>query len=96
VSADGARPAASGHPTREDSVNTTVIVIIVLSTIALICGGAGFLLLALFVIGLVLLRRRGQQNVTPQEAVAAGAESVSQMFRRGKGGALQPADEDDD
>jgi hypothetical protein len=77
-------------------VSTTVIVIILLSTVALFCGGAGFVLLLLFVIGLVLLRRRGKQNVSAKEAVSAGAESVSQMFRRGQGGALQPADEDDD
>jgi hypothetical protein len=42
-----------------------------------------------------LLRRR-KKKVTVKAAVSAGAESVSQVFQRGKGGQLEGADDDDD
>ncbi|MEQ1565534.1 MAG: hypothetical protein ABMA64_07850 [Myxococcota bacterium] len=73
---------------------TTTIIVIVSSLLAFLCAGAGFVLFLLFVIGFVLLRRRGKK-VTAKEAVAVGAERVSQVFMRTKDGGLQPVQADD-
>ncbi len=75
---------------------TTILIVTVLSLLVLMCGGGGMVLLLLFVVGLVLLRRRGKQNVTAKEAVKAGAESVSQMFMRTKDGGLAAVEDGDD
>jgi hypothetical protein len=77
-------------------VSTTTIIVIISSLLAFLCAGVGFVLFLLFVIGLVLLRRRGKKKVTAKEAVAAGAERVSQVFMRTKGGGLQAVDGSDD
>jgi hypothetical protein len=76
-------------------VSTTTIIILISSLLAFLCAGAGFVLFLLFVIGLVLLRRRGKKKVSAKEAVQAGAERVSQVFMRTKGGGLQAVDGDD-
>ena len=76
-------------------IPVVVVAIVVSVLIMLTCAGAGFLLLLFFVIGIVLLRRRGKKNVTAKEAVQAGAERVSQVFLRTKGG-LQAVDDEDD
>lgn len=75
---------------------TTIIAIVVSLTLTVVCVGGAAVLLLLFVVGLVLLRRRGKQNVTAKEAVAAGAERVSQVFLRTKGGLQAVDDEGDD
>ena len=77
-------------------MDLSIIISLLVSVVcSLLCFGAGILLL-LFVIGLVLLRKRGKQNVTAQEAVAAGAERVSQVFRRKPGGGLEAVDDEED
>lgn len=57
------------------------------------CGGSIFVILA--IVGFIVLRRRGSKNVSAKAAVNAGVESVSQVFIRGQGGGLEPADDDD-
>ncbi len=80
---------------RNYGVGPMEIAIIHLSlfTSQLCCGGS--LLVMLAIIGFVVLRRRGSQDVSAKAAVNAGVESVSQVFIRGKGGGLEPADDDD-
>lgn len=68
---------------------------IVLSLATLLCGGGGCILVFLFILGFILLRRRGKKQVTAKEAVKVGAETVSQVFMRTNKG-LQAADDDDD
>lgn len=73
----------------------TIIAIVVSLLVTSLCAGAGFLLVLFFIVGVVMLRRRGKKNVTAKEAVQAGAERVSQVFTRTSGG-LQAVDDDDD
>ena len=73
----------------------TIIGLVVSMILSLLCCGFGIFLF-LLVIGIVLLRRRGKKDITMKAAVSAGAESVSQVFVRGKGGQLDADDEDDD
>ena len=61
----------------------------------LLCGALAIFFF-LFVLGVVLLRRRGKKDVTAKEAVSAGVESVSQVFRRTPGGLSPDEDEDED
>lgn len=56
--------------------------IVSLVSCLLCCTGAA-LLICLFV-GMTFLRKKGKKNVTPKEAVKAGAEQVSQMFIKPK------------
>ena len=61
-----------------------------------ICGGLGFFVFVLGIVGYLVLRKRGgEEKVTAAEAVSAGVESVSQVFIRGQGG-LQALDDDED
>ena len=53
-----------------------------------------WVLVMLAIIGFVVLRRRGSKDVSAKAAVNAGVESVSQVFVRGKGGGLEPADDE--
>ncbi|MEQ1501708.1 MAG: hypothetical protein ABMB14_05730 [Myxococcota bacterium] len=76
-------------------MSTTTIIVVVSSVLGLGCSCAAVVLLLLFVVGVVMLRRRGKTNVTAKEAVQAGAERVSQVFLRTKGG-LQAVDDEDD
>jgi UPF0716 family protein affecting phage T7 exclusion len=77
-------------------VDISIIISLVVSVLcSLMCFGAGVLVL-LAILGFMMLRRRGKQNVTAKEAVAAGAERVSQVFRRSPGGGLEAVDDDDD
>ncbi len=69
-----------------------VIILVSLLTSLLCCGGS--LLVMLAIIGFVVLRRRGSKDVSAKAAVNAGVESVSQVFVRGKGGGLEPADDE--
>jgi len=55
----------------------------------------GVPLFVLLIIGFVVLRRRGAEKVTAKDAMNAGVESVSQVFVRGRGGGLEPADDDE-
>jgi uncharacterized membrane protein len=73
----------------------SIIAIVVSLLVTATCLGAGFFLLLFFVVGLVMLRRRGKKNVTAKEAVQVGAERVSQVFMRTSGG-LQAVDDDAD
>jgi hypothetical protein len=63
--------------------------------LSLLCCTATIFIL-LLVIGIVLLRRRGKKEISMKAAVSAGAESVSQVFVRGKKGLEAMDDEDDD
>lgn len=77
-------------------MNTSTIVAILISMLmSLLCCGLGIFML-LFVIGIVMLRRRGRKKVTMKEAVSAGASTVSQVFVRGQGGLEALGDDDDD
>ncbi len=76
-------------------MDTTVIAILFGLLTTLVCCGIGTLIL-LLVLGVVILRRRGQKKVTMKEAVTAGAETVSQVFVRGQGGLEALGDDDDD
>jgi uncharacterized protein YggT (Ycf19 family) len=76
-------------------VDISIIISLVVSVLcSLMCFGVGIVVL-LAIIGFMLLWRRGKQNVTAKEAVAAGAERVSQVFRRTQGGGLEAVDDDD-
>ena len=57
---------------------------------------AGGTLFFLFLVGFLMLRRRGKKKVTAKEAVSAGVESVSQVFMRKPGGLADLDDDDDD
>ena len=74
---------------------TTLIALAVSALFAVVCGGGGFLVFVLGIVGFIVLRRRGKKTVSAQEAVSAGVESVSQVFVRGQGG-LQALDDDED
>lgn len=78
---------------RERGMSSTVWIIVSLGLSSLCC--LSFVFFFLLIIGIVMLRRRGKKKITVKEAVSAGAESVSQVFVRGKGG-LQGMDDDDD
>ncbi len=68
----------------------------ILAVFLLAVGGVVlFVLLILGILGFVLLSQRGKKPATPREAVAVGAERVSQVFKRGEGG-LEALDDDDD
>ncbi len=75
-------------------MSSSIIGIIISLFLSLLCCG-GSVFFFLLILGVILLRRRGKKKVTMKDAVAAGAESVSQVFVRGKGGQLQDDDEDD-
>ena len=62
---------------------------------SLLCCGVSIFFF-LFIVGIVILRRRGQKEVSVKDAVNAGAETVSQVFVRGQGGLEALGDEDDD
>ena len=78
-----------------------LIISIIVSLLSLVlCTGVAFFLFCL-VLGIVLLRRRGKKNVTANEAVKHGVETVSMVFRRGADGNLEEvtgpgADDDED
>lgn len=73
-------------------MDTSLIIGLVSALLSLLCCG-GTLFLFVLILGFVLLRRRGQQDVSARDAMNAGVESVSQVFVRGKGG-LEAADDD--
>jgi hypothetical protein len=72
----------------------TLVAIVISLLMSLFCCGIGVFMFVLL-LGFMLLRRRGKKKITMKQAVSAGAERVSQVFVRGKGG-LQAADDDDD
>ncbi len=75
-------------------MDPTLIASIVCSLLSLLlCAGFAFLVFA-FVLGLILLRRRGKKNVTAAEAVSAGVESVSMVFRRNAAGQMEAVTSD--
>ena len=53
---------------------------IICSLLSSLCCCGGFFLLLFLVLGMTLLRKKGKKDITPREAVVAGAEQVSQMF----------------
>lgn len=59
-------------------------VTLIISVLSSLCCCGGFFLLLFLVLGMVLLRKRGKKDISPKEAVVAGAEQVSQMFVRPK------------
>jgi len=71
----------------------TIIGLLVSLLMSMLCCGVG-ILMALFVLGIIILRRRGKKKVTMKEAVSAGAETVSQVFVRGQGGLEDLGDDD--
>ena len=71
------------------------MVYIVSALLSLLCCAATIFAI-LLVVGIVLLRRRGKKEISVKAAVSAGAESVSQVFVRGKQGLEAMDDEDDD
>ncbi len=71
----------------------TLIAITVSLLLSLFCCGIGVFLFVLL-LGFLMLRRRGKKKISMKDAVSAGAERVSQVFVRGKGG-LEAADDDD-
>ncbi|MEZ4323013.1 MAG: hypothetical protein R3F61_36440 [Myxococcota bacterium] len=73
----------------------TIIGLLVSLLTTLLCCGIGIFML-LFVLGIIILRRRGKKKVSVKEAVSAGAETVSQVFVRGQGGLEALGDDDDD
>ena len=73
----------------------SLIIMIVSLTLSLLCSGGFCLFFVFLIVGIIVLRRRGKKEVSAKEAVAAGVESVSQVFVRGKMG-LEELDEDDD
>lgn len=74
---------------------TTIITLLFGLLTTLVCCGIG-ILIVLFALGLLILRRRGKQQVSMKEAVTTGAETVSQVFVRGQGGLEALGDDDDD
>jgi len=58
-----------------------VVVVALVLFLLVVCGGGGLLVIAMLVLGIVLLRREGD-DVTVRRAVTVGAESMSQAFRR--------------
>ena len=48
------------------------------------CCCLGFFLFLFLIVGFLFLRKKGNQSISPQEAVKVGAEQVSQMFVRPK------------
>jgi len=80
---------------RVRAMDSSLIIVIVSALLSLLCCG-GTLFLFVLILGFVLLRRRGKKNVSARDAMNAGVESVSQVFVRGEGGGLEPADDDDD
>jgi hypothetical protein len=72
----------------------TLIGIAISLLLSLFCCGIGVFVFVLL-LGFMLLRRRGKKKITVKDAVSAGAERVSQVFVRGKGG-LEAMDDDDD
>ncbi len=74
-------------------MDSSLIIVIISALLSLLCCG-GTLFLFVLILGFVLLRRRGQKDVTARDAMSAGVESVSQVFVRGKSG-LEAADDDD-
>jgi hypothetical protein len=87
-----ARGRRSDKPGRMDISIIIALVLSLLST--LVCCGGGIFFFIL-VLGIFMLRRR-KKKVTMKAAVKAGAESVSQVFVRGKGGQIEDDDDDDD
>jgi len=71
----------------------TIIGLLVSLLMSLLCCGVG-ILMALFVLGIIILRRRGKKKVSVKEAVSMGAETVSQVFVRGQGGLEDLGDDD--
>jgi hypothetical protein len=77
-------------------VDTTTLVALLVSLLSmLLCCGLGIFML-LFVLGIIILRRRGRKKVSVKEAVSVGASTVSQVFVRGQGGGLEALGDDDD
>ena len=79
-------------------MSSTIISILCSLLSLLVCLGVAFLFFC-FVLGIILLRRRGKKNVTAREAVSTGVESVSMVFRRNEDGELAAVTgegEDDD
>lgn len=79
-------------------MSSGVITLICSLLSTLLCAGMAFLFFC-FVLGIILLRRRGKKNVTAREAVSTGVESVSMVFRRNADGELAAVtgeDEDDE
>ena len=76
-------------------MDVSVVSIICSLVLSLLCVGAVLLFLVVLLVGVVLLRRRGSK-VTVKGAVSVGAESVSQVFMRTKGGLADMDDDDDD
>lgn len=74
---------------------TTLVALLVSLLTMLLCCGLGIFML-LFVLGIVILRRRGRKKVSVKEAVSVGASTVSQVFVRGQGGLEALGDDDDD
>lgn len=77
-------------------MDTTAIITLLFGLLTtLVCCGVG-ILIVLFALGLLILRRRGKKQVSMKEAVTTGAETVSQVFVRGQGGLEALGDDDDD
>lgn len=73
---------------------TSIIMLLVSLLTTLICFGV-CIFMVLLLIGIIILRRRGNKKVSMREAVTTGAETVSQVFVRGQGG-LQAYDDDEE
>jgi hypothetical protein len=73
-------------------MDSSLIILIISALLSLLCCG-GTLFLFVLILGFVLLRRRGQTDVSARDAMNAGVESVSQVFVRGQSG-LEAADDD--
>jgi hypothetical protein len=56
----------------------------IISGLSCLCCCTGSLLLLFLIVGMMFLRKRGQKDISAQEAVKVGAEQVSQMFVRPK------------
>lgn len=82
-------------------MSSSLIISIVCSLLStVLCLAIAFLFFCL-ILGIIILRRRGKKKVTAREAVTAGVESVSMVFRRNAEGDLEAVaagkiDEDED
>lgn len=75
---------------------TTIIILVISSLVSLFCAAIVVIVPILLIVGFMVLRRRGKKDATAKEALDAGVERVSQVFRRTQGGGLEAVDDEGD